>query len=636
MSKVVKFDIGTKIIYEDNEYLIKGYASLNEVLAKAVNPPYSEKIIKVSEIINEPENASNIEQQLVDIDDKDFQKALEKYKIIEPLLELKNRTTKDVEKVAKENSKGVATIFRWIEKYEMSGTVSSLASSYKNSGGKGKSRLGESVDTIIDSVIEEFYLHKQQYPLSTIQRKIEEKCIALDLKVPNINTIRNRVNSLSPKLIAKHRKGVSVRDTRGTPGKFPDVKMPLDIIQIDHTKVDVIIVDEETREEIGRPFITVAIDVYSRMIYGFYISLEAVNYFSVGQCLLHSILPKDDMLRLHNFKGEWPVYGLPRAVHMDNGADFQSSSLKKFCQEYKIYDIYRPVARPEFGGHVERVIKTMMDKAHEIPGSTSSNIFQKGKYNSQKEALVTISELEEWYTQFVVDIYHKTVHSSIGMTPEEKFYEGMYGVGGDKIPFLPQVPANTIKLRMALLPGIKRSVQKNGITIDYITYFSETLRKWIIPAQYKKFNKLSTEVLCRRDPRDISKLYVYDPDINDYITVPYSDIKKPALNQFELRKAISEAKRMITGRGIESHDVFAAHNKLEAIIDKAQRETKQTKKSVRRNASSKKHQKKTLDYDKKVLTGDDKISVSKDINLANNSDDSFEDDDAGFEYYEVD
>ena len=72
--------------------------------------------------------------------------------------------------------------------------------------------------------------------------------------------------------------------------------MPLDIIQIDHTKVDVILVDDETRKPIGRPFITVAIDVYSRMILVLYI-LEAPSYFSVGQCLLNAILPKDDFIK---------------------------------------------------------------------------------------------------------------------------------------------------------------------------------------------------------------------------------------------------------------------------------------------------------------------------------------------------
>lgn len=73
------------------------------------------------------------------------------------------------------------------------------------------------------------------------------------------------------------------------PNRFPEVNMPLDIIQIDHTKVDVMVVDKETRQSIGRPYITVAIDIFSRMIYGFYISLEAPSYFSVGQCLLNAI-----------------------------------------------------------------------------------------------------------------------------------------------------------------------------------------------------------------------------------------------------------------------------------------------------------------------------------------------------------
>ena len=99
---------------------------------------------------------------------------------------------------------------------------------------------------------------------------------------------------------------------------------------------------------------------------------------------------------------------------------------------------------------------------------------------------MTIDNLEKWYLDFVINVYHKTEHSSLGMTPEEKFYQGLYGVGEDKsIPFLPVTVANTLKLRMALLPGINRTVQKNGITIDYITYFSETLRKYIIPTQYK-------------------------------------------------------------------------------------------------------------------------------------------------------
>jgi len=625
---IVKLDIDSKIIFEDASYIIKGYSSLDEILAKQIDVPYSEKIIKVSEIIKEPKNASILDKQLVDINDEEFKEALDKYLIIEPLLKIEKRTTKDVDKVAKKHNRGIATIYRWLDRFETIGTVSSLSTSYENCGAKGKSRLNESVNAIIEAVLEDLYLNKQQYPLSFIHMKIVEKCNNLNLKAPNINTIRNRIKDINPKLIAKHRKGTSIRDTRGTPGKFPDVKMPLDVIQIDHTKMDVIIVDEKTRQEIGRPFITVAIDVYSRMIYGFYISLEAPSYFSVGQCLLNAILPKDDILKNQNVEGEWPVYGLPRAVHVDNAKEFRGISLQKFCQEYRITDIYRPVARPEFGAHVERVIKTAMQNVHLLPGATFSNIFDKGTYDSQKEAAMTIDELEQWYTDFVVNIYHKVEHSSIGMTPEEKLYQGMFGVGGN-IPFLPTVPADTLKLRMSLLPSMKRTVQKNGITIDYITYFSETLRKWIVPASYKRFYKdIDTKkVICRRDPRDISKIYIYDEDTNDYIVVPYSDIKRPAINLKELRKSIAEAKKLITGREIESHDIFSAYNRLYQYAEKSKRE----KKSVRRAISSKKHMQKTLEEEKQILP-----SVKNDvINLSNSSNDKFEDDEDGFEYYPV-
>ena len=57
---------------------------------------------------------------------------------------------------------------------------------------------------------------------------------------------------------------------------FDSAQRPLDLVQIDHTKLDIIVVDDEQRLPIGRPWITLAIDVYSRMVTGFYI-LETVS-----------------------------------------------------------------------------------------------------------------------------------------------------------------------------------------------------------------------------------------------------------------------------------------------------------------------------------------------------------------------
>ncbi len=621
---LVKLDIGSKIIFDDKEYMIKSFPSLDEVLAKLTTTPYNEKILKVSEIIKESRNANESTKSLVEVNDEKFQQALERYLIIEPLLNIPNRKAEDVEKIAKQSNKGTATIYRWLSTFEQYNTVSSLATNRENCGQKGKSRLNESVNAIINAVIDEFYLNKQQYPLSIIYMKIAEKCKNIGADCPNINTIRNRINNIQPKLVAKHRKGMPIRETRGMPSNFPEVKMPLDVIQIDHTKMDVIIVDEKTRESIGRPYITVAIDVFSRMIYGFYITLEAPSFFSVGQCLLNAILPKDDTLKQYDIKGEWPVYGLPRVIHMDNAKEFRSISLHNFCQEFRISDVYRPVARPEFGGHVERVIKTCMQNVHQLPGTTRSSIAERGTYKSEDYAAMTIDELEKWYLDFVVNIYHKTVHGSIGMTPEEKLYQGIFGIGEGTIPFLPTVPSNTLKLRMALLPAIERTVQKNGITIDYITYFSETLRKWIIPSQYKKINpNINNKLLCRRDPRDVSKIYVYDEDIKDYIIVPYADIRRPKMDLTELRKSIAEARKAVSGRELEPYDIFEAYDRLQQYVKNAKFE----KKSVRRQKSSKLHMNKNLKMEKELLDNSQMEAVKS-------SNKTIEDDD-GYEYYPI-
>jgi putative transposase len=620
MSNIIKFEIDSKIFYKDLEYIIKGYPSFNEVLLKRDVSPFNEKIVKVHELIVEPKNIKENKKTLVDLSEKDFDKANQRFEIIKSLIDKKDRSSNDVLKVAKKYKKGIATIYRWLNTYEQYRSISSLSSKREFCGAKGKSRLDETVDSIINTVFEEYYLNNQKYPLQMIYEEIVYKCNNMNLKAPTKNTIRSRINNLHPKIIAKNRHALRVNETRGMSGSFPEVKLPLDIIQIDHTKVDVILVDDEARKPIGRPYITVAIDVYSRMIFGFYISLEAPSYFSVGQCLLNAILPKDDFIKKYGIEGEWAVYGLPKKVHMDNGKDFRSISLQNFCKEYRIEDIYRPVARPEFGGAIERVIGTCMKKVHRLPGSTFSNIFERGNYDSDGNAVMTIDNLEKWYLDFVINVYHKTEHSSLGMTPEEKFYQGLYGVGEDKsIPFLPVTVANTLKLRMALLPGINRTVQKNGITIDYITYFSETLRKYIIPTQYKKLKpELGKTVICRRDPRDISKIYIYDEDIQDYITVPYADIRKPKMNLSELRAAIAEARKKVSGRELEQHDIFEAHERLHSYVAQA----KEEKKLIRRKDSSKKHQEKTLKNDQDRIDYKENQPLSKIYNNTNDEDDS--------------
>jgi len=66
---------------------------------------------------------------------------------------------------------------------------------------------------------------------------------------------------------------------------------PLEEVQIDHTLVDVICVtDDEDRLPIARPYLTLAIDIKTRAIVGYYLSLDKPDAFAVGLCIATSAM----------------------------------------------------------------------------------------------------------------------------------------------------------------------------------------------------------------------------------------------------------------------------------------------------------------------------------------------------------
>ncbi len=71
-------------------------------------------------------------------------------------------------------------------------------------------------------------------------------------------------------------------------------------------------------------------------------------------------------------------------------------ALRRGCEQYGIAIDYRPVRTPHYGGHIERLIGTMMGKVHLLPGTTFSNVHVKGDIDPGKTAAMTLDELERW------------------------------------------------------------------------------------------------------------------------------------------------------------------------------------------------------------------------------------------------
>jgi transposase InsO family protein len=161
---------------------------------------------------------------------------------------------------------------------------------------------------------------------------------------------------------------------------------PLDVVQIDHTIVDLIVVDEVTRTPIGRPVLTLAIDIHTRVVTGFYLGLDHPSILRAGVCVAQSVFEKGTWLAERGIDLPWPVSGLPRAVHVDNAGEFHSSAFTRTLEDFGVEVIYRPIARPHFGGHIERLIGTAMGAVHVLRGTTFSSVKDRAGYSAEGRA----------------------------------------------------------------------------------------------------------------------------------------------------------------------------------------------------------------------------------------------------------
>ncbi|MGJ0393117.1 MAG: integrase catalytic domain-containing protein [Methylocystis sp.] len=149
-------------------------------------------------------------------------------------------------------------------------------------------------------------------------------------------------------------KGKSEAVFLATPGRF-EGERPLDVMQIDHTSLDVTVVDPDSRLALGRPTLTLAIDVKTRMVMGFYLPLEPPSLLAVALCLTHAVMDKTAWLAARGVAAAWPARGLPGIIHIDNRAEFHAAAFERASEEQGIGLVYRPPGTPRFGGHVERV-----------------------------------------------------------------------------------------------------------------------------------------------------------------------------------------------------------------------------------------------------------------------------------------
>jgi putative transposase len=434
----------------------------------------------------------------------------------------------------------------------------------------GTNRLAPEVQAIVEHSINTFYLTRQKPSVAALHRHIEQECRKAELQPPDKRTVEKRVANLPPFQVLRAREGAPAARQKFAPlrGRL-ETAYPLDVVQIDHTKIDIIIVDEVTRQSIGRPWLTLVLDVDSRMVCGFWISPDPPSTTSVALAVANAVLPKAAWLEASGLGVDlpWPVAGLPRCLHVDNAREFHSKAFVRACQQYGIVVRYRPAGRPHYGGHIERLLGTLMRLIHELPGTTFSSIQERGDADPEAGAVLTLRELERVFALYVLGPYHHAVHSALGIPPLAAWAERL----GQR-PFPPAQPQDPDEFLYSFLPFKEVTIRREGLRLHSIFYYDDVLTTWL--------GHTTRRVRVKYNPRNLSCVYLEDPEGRHW-PIRYSNLGRPAITLWE-QKAAVKALRERGSRLVNEQAIFASVEARRAIIADAAVRTKAARRSQQR------------------------------------------------------
>ena len=431
----------------------------------------------------------------------------------------------------------------------------------------GSRRLPEVIEVVISEAIEDFFKSRQKPSINALHKEVRRRCVQQGLRPPCWTSIRDRVAAIDPAELVSAREGAKAVRSRyhPVPGTYR-IERAFEVVQIDHTLVDVIVVDRAHRQPLQRPWVTLAIDVASRMVAGFYLTLEPPSALSVSLVIQHLVQSKLDWLDGLGIGADWPTAGLPETIHVDNAKEFRSKAMRRGAEEHGISLQYRPIGSPHYGGHIERLIGTMMGAAHLLPGSTFSNIKDRGDYNSVANSAMTLDELEQWFVLEIIR-YHAERHRSLGIPPIAAWQEA---VQRRDTPL--RKPYDPEEFRIDFLPAVERMVRRDGIHLFGLRYWDDVLSIWA--------GRQGRQLRVSYDPRDLSTVFVRGPDGQRY-PVRFADLRHPPITLVEHRRAQTVLRER--GRSLEDENlIFAAIEEQRALVDTASSKTREARRFAER------------------------------------------------------
>ncbi len=475
----------------------------------------------------------DIERVFDDFDDKAKQTALFRLKVIrytERRLEggwTRNNLSPIIDSFTDLHGEGAPsprTLADWKKAYYESGrnVLSLVPKHYK----KGNHNQNEETSDLVAEAINTKFLTKERLSVSSTyqyykSRVIEENNLAeSDVKKRSCvseRTFYNRVNTLPPYEVALARYGKRYADNKfKTVGTMIPATRVMECVEIDHTPIPVIVLDDQIELPLGRPILTILYDHYSTCIVGLSVNFRKPSFETVRSALLNAMLKKDSINEKYSsIVSEWPCHGKITNLIVDNGAEFWSDSFESALKSVVTDIHYNQKGKPWRKPGVEKSFDTFYKKLFSrFPGKTFSNPTELKDYNPKRDAVVKMSLFLELLYKWLIDVYHHSSDTRQTRIPIKKWQQSE-----ETLIFYDGQEAERVKIELGIVNH--RTLRRGAIHLHSLRYQSSELEEYGM--KYSVKARGSSYLKTKTDPHDISSIYVFLEEEDRYISVPAVD-----------------------------------------------------------------------------------------------------------------
>lgn len=402
--------------------------------------------------------------------EKTLQIALFRFGLISSLIHLKNKT--DKKRMLKELCAGEYDI-PYSKKRKLSKkTILQYLKLYQKYGFEGlkpKTRADKNISRALDNTIvkEILRLRKEEPERSSkmiIQQiklkpefeslKIAERTVSRILKNHNLNR-----KQLKPKKIY-----------RSFEMEHINILWQTDIS-------DGIFIEKEKK----KTYLFSFIDDYSRII------PHAQYYYDEKLPRLEDCLKKAILKR-----------GIPQKIYADNGKIFISNHLKRICAELEIKLINHLPYSPQSKGKQERFYYTV-HRSFEV--------------EAKRANITSLEQLNSFFYAWLEVCYHRVIHSSIGVTPLDRFTKDLDTTKIRQIESMEEIT------EIFLYRDTRKVHPSQGLVQIFSNHY-----------QIDEINLLGKKVEVRYDPFNLARVFIYYDNKFVQVSYPRHIANKKALN----------------------------------------------------------------------------------------------------------